>query len=104
MPVKVDMEGVESSVAVGLIGTSAEFSAVASSSGWGRSLPSESRAAMAVFVSSVLALTITVPIGAAVDVPAPFVGNIVGFVTIVIITIFDSLFDDPRGDISLCCL
>ena len=50
------------SMMLGLMGTKAVFSAVMSLSGGGRSPPSDRSTAMAVFVSSLVAFTVTVPI------------------------------------------
>ena len=93
------------SVMLGLIGTKAAFSAVRSSSGGGMSLPRDRSAAMAVLVSSWLALTVRVPISggsacAAVEVEVEALASIQGTCTdfsLVIVAVFPA----DRGDIIL---
>ena len=82
--------------ASGFMGISCAFSTVTSSFGGGMSLPSDKSAAMAILVSSVLAVTMTVPICWPVDVLALLLD---GVGVALVVTVFVVPFIVPRGDI-----
>ena len=101
LALNTDEDGTESStvlIILGLMGISCAFSVVSSSSGWGISPPSDSRAAMAIFVSSALELTMTVRMHWPVEVLALLLDG-VGVRLIVAIPVVP--FVVPRGDFCL---